>query len=554
MDSMQRLVENDVIARLSRRDPSLFTDNLEEHQAVLHRMGWIGNSPKAAERVAQYENITRQVVAEGATDVVLLGMGGSSLASLVLSEVFGPAEGHPRLHVLDTTSPVTVIELIGRLNPQTTWFLLSSKSGTTIEPLSLYAIFREWADAALGRPAAGKRFIVITDPGTPLEKLRQKDIMRIALPAPANIGGRFSALTAFGLMPAALLGVDVSELLTRSEAMERSCESPAEENPAAALASWIADAHAAGRDKLAVAASGRFASFALWVEQLIAESTGKHGTGVVPVPEYAMRTPSGFGSDRAVFVLRDADDAAAAKWAKAIRREGQPVFEIELGDPLDLGAEFVRWEYATAMLGYLLGINPFDEPDVAAAKAATLDVINGAELPHATADVEGVWVTYAGALAAPDAAPQDLAQALAPAIASLRESDYLALLVYLPYNETILESLRLAVVAAAGSLGRAVCLELGPRYLHSTGQLHKGGPDNGVFIMASARDREDLPVPRQHFSLAHLHRAQAEGDLLTLSSRGRRVMRLDLPDSSAATLQELGKALDTAASAHVLRP
>ncbi len=549
MDSMQRLVENDVIARLAERDASLFADDVQARQPMLHRMGWIDLALKAAERLPQYQSITEQVIAEGATDVVLLGMGGSSLASLVFSDVFGAAPGHPTLHVLDTTSPVTVSHLKDTLVPETTWFLVSSKSGTTIEPLSLYAIFREWADATLGRPAAGRHFIVITDPGTPLEKLRQKDVMRIALPAPANVGGRFSALTAFGLMPAALLGVDLGELIRRAEDMDRACRAPEEDNPAAALAAWIADARATGRDKLTIAATARYAAFPLWVEQLIAESTGKGGTGVVPVPEAAMATPSGFGPDRAVLVMRSPRDYDLGAWAETVCAEGHPVFEVEILDENDIGAEFVRWEYATAMLGFLLGINPFDEPDVGAAKQATLEVLVGAEVMPAVADVEGVWFTYSDGLAAPEEPAGDLVSALAPAFSARTARDYLAVLAYLPYGEARLASLRAAAPSIAAATGSAVCLELGPRYLHSTGQLHKGGPDEGIFIVISTRDRVDLRVPGQAFTLARLHRAQAEGDLITLADRGKRVMRVDLPDSEPSTIAALTDALRSAAGA-----
>ncbi len=547
---MQQLVEDDVVARLAKRDAGLFTDEVQERQPILHRMGWIDLATKAAERVPQYASITQQVIDEGAKDVVLLGMGGSSLASLVVSEVFGAAPDHPRLHVLDTTSPVTVSALIGQLDPQSTWFLVSSKSGTTIEPLSLYAIFRAWADEALGHPAAGRHFMVITDPGTPLEKLRQKEVMRIVLPAPANVGGRFSALTAFGLMPAALLGVDVAELLRRATQMDALCQTPGEDNPAAALAAWIVDAQGAGRNKLTLAASKRYASFPLWIEQLVAESTGKGGTGVVPVPETAMARPTGFGQDRAVAVLRSTDDDDLANWAEAVRAEGHPVFDIEIADPFDIGAEFVRWEYATAMVGYLLGINPFDEPDVGTAKTATLQVLVGADVIPAVADLDGIWVTYGGGLAAEGQPPASLADALGQALAALGESDYLALLAYLPFDDSRLEPLRVAVPKVAATRRSAVCLELGPRYLHSTGQLHKGGPDEGVFVVISARDREDLRVPGQAYSLSRLHRAQAEGDLVTLAERGRRVMRVDLPDSTPATVALLADALVQAAESH----
>ncbi len=547
MDAMGRLADEHVISRLAERDASLFADNARESESVAARMGWIGLATRAVEHVPLYRSIAEEIVAEAATDVVLLGMGGSSLSSLVFADVFGSAKRRPALHVLDTTSPATVAGLRDRLDPETTWFLVSSKSGTTIEPLSLYAVFRAWVDECLGGPAAGSRFVAITDPGTPLEEMRRTENMRTALSAPPDVGGRFSALTAFGLMPATLVGIDVPRLLAHASGMDRTCRTPGEGNPAASLATWIADAHATGRNKLTIATSTRYESFALWVEQLIAESTGKRGTGIVPVPETAMRTPTGFGQDRAVVVMGGVEEDELGVWAETVRGEGHPVYRIELGDALDIGAEFVRWEYATAMLGFLLGVNPFDEPDVGAAKSATLDVLAGADVLPATREVDRIRLTYAGSLAAPDSQAGDLTAGIRPALDALRPGDYLALLAYLPYDQDRLGPVRAAASNVAAARGVAVCLELGPRYLHSTGQLHKGGPDQGVFVVITARDAEDLGIPGRDFSLARLHRAQADGDLATLASRGRRVMRVDLPDSRPASLLTLADALVDAA-------
>ncbi len=529
MGGMRTLLEDDVIARLAERDVSLFAEQAAG-DAVLDRLGWIGLAAVAAatDGVANYRTIADELVGEGATDVVLLGMGGSSLASLVFSEIFGPGPLHPRLTVLDTTSPLTVTSLMRRLDPPSTYFVLSSKSGTTIEPLSLYAIFRRWADDSLGREAAGSHFIAVTDPGTPLLELGRADGMRLTLETPRDVGGRFSALTAFGLLPAALLGVSVERLLVHAAEEERACTTTDDDNPAASLAAWIYDASTVGRDKLTVACSKQYASFALWVEQLLAESTGKRGLGIVPVPESAQTTPSGFGDDRAIVLLAASDDQRLGAWGEALRAEGHPVFEIQLDDPHDIGAQFVRWEYATAMLGYLLGINPFDEPDVGEAKKATIAVLEGGRTTTPTLRVDDVDVTYAGRLAGPAKAPATLSEALAPAFDALRPSDYFGVLAYLPYDEPRIEPLRTASSAVASATGRAVCLELGPRYLHSTGQLHKGGPDEGVFLVVTARDAADVDIPGKPFGLARLHRAQAEGDLATLADRHRRVMRIDL--------------------------
>jgi glucose-6-phosphate isomerase len=547
MNAMQRLLDADAVTRLVDRDPALFSGDVDERQPVLMRLGWTDLAEKAESRLPLVTNLAAELTREGMTDVVLLGMGGSSLAPLVVSEVLGPVEGAPVLHVLDTTSPSTVNALLSRLEPDTTVFVLASKSGTTIEPLSLYAIFREWMDAALGRVAAGKRFVVVTDPGTPLEARRQQDVMRVALAAPANVGGRFSALSAFGLVPAGLAGLDVAGLVEHARAMERACHQPAEENPAAELAAWIADALDDGRDKLTLVSSAQYRSFGLWVEQLVAESTGKRGTGIVPVLEDGRVPVTAYGPDRALVVVRAEDDARIASHAQDARDAGIPVMEYVLAEPVAIGAEFVRWEFAVALTGFLMGVNPFDEPNVAEAKAATSGVLDGsATVPAAVSDIGGTWVTYAGALGG-GAEPTDLASALAPLFAGLVTGSYLAILAYLPDDERLMEPLRKAASAVSTERGVPVCLELGPRYLHSTGQLHKGGPETGSFLILTARSGEDRAVPGASFSLAQLYRAQAEGDLVTLARHGRPVVRLDMPDEEPGTLAAVADALNAAA-------
>jgi len=548
MDSLARLAETNAIQRLVDRDPTLFSNDVDLRQPIMQRLGWTDLADKAQSRFTLVENLAASILAEGATDIVLLGMGGSSLAPLVLEQVIGSGRGAPKLHVLDTTSPTAVAALRDSLKRSSTYFLLSSKSGGTIEPMSLYAIFRAWMEEELERPAAGKHFIAITDPGSPLETMRGRELMRSTLNAPPTVGGRFSALTVFGLAPSAMIGIDIRTVIALARDMEIACQSPAEENPAAALGSWIADSHAAGRDKLTLATSPRYESFGLWVEQLVAESTGKAGIGVVPVLDHEPTIPSGYGTDRALVVLRETSDVTLAKFAASARDEGHPVLELLLDDPLGIGAEFVRWEYAIALLGHLLGINPFDEPNVAEAKAATSDVLSGAAVvPPASGDVSGIWPTYAGALegASP---PGDLVTALAPLVASIRPGDYLAVLAYLSGDSPASAALRHALETVSGRLGIATCLETGPRYLHSTGQLHKGGPDTGVFLVITTRERTNIAIPGQKFSLAELFRAQAEGDLVTLAASGKRVMRLDLPGDDDAALKRVAEALVDALS------
>ena len=543
MNSMNRLAEADAVRRLVDHDATLFSDDVDLRQPILQRLGWTDLAEKAASRIPLAENIASQLRQEGVTEVVLLGMGGSSLAPLVMSEVLGPVDGAPRLHVLDTTSPSAVTRILESVDPAATAFVLASKSGGTIEPLSLYAIFRAWMDEALGRVAAGRRFVVVTDPGTPLEARREKDVMRIAVNAPANVGGRFSALSVFGLVPAALTGLDVRAIVSHARTMEQACHGPLDANPGAELAAWMNDALEAGRNKLTLVASPEYRSFGLWVEQLVAESTGKQGHGIVPVLEDGSVPVEAYGADRALVVVRTPDDGARASHAGHARGAGVPVLEYVLDDPAAIGAEFVRWEFAVALTGFLMGVNPFDEPNVAEAKSATADVLAGsAHVPAAAADIADTWVTLAGALGeAP--APATLAGAVASLTESLEAGNYLAVLAYLPPDRALLEPLESAAAALSARTGVAVCVEVGPRYLHSTGQLHKGGPATGSFLIITTRDRTDLTVPHEPFTLAQLFRAQAEGDLVTLAHHERPVLRLDLPDEAVATVSQVASAL-----------
>ncbi|HSK47255.1 MAG TPA: hypothetical protein VLA05_04520 [Coriobacteriia bacterium] len=540
MAARDRLVDADAVARLHRRDVTLFSQDPKVQETVADRLGWTELSKVGREVLPRIQALAEQAAKEGVTDVALLGMGGSSLASLVISRVLGGRGA--TMHVLDTTSPITVRHALETLDPAKTLYLVASKSGGTIEPNTLYSIFREKADAKLGRAAAGKRFIAITDPGTSLEALAVDQGFRAVVQAPGSVGGRFSALTTFGLLPAALVGADVAVMLDRAATAERACASSPEENPAVELAAFIADSRDEGADKLTVVAPEQLRTFGLWVEQLVAESLGKHGMGVVPVVELA-DTPRGYGPDRAIVVVRMTGDTRLAEWAQS-QRGRHPVYEIVFDDAYDIAEEFVRWEYAVALTGFLLGINPFDEPNVAEAKAATAGVMDGsvsAPAPQGAAD--SVMVTFAGGLEAPGHPERTPATAIGHAVAALEEGDYLVLLAYLPDDEALLAPLTVVVPSVAAETGAAVCLEVGPRYLHSTGQLHKGGPNNGVFILITTQDRTDMPVPGQEWGLGNLYRAQAEGDLVTLASHDRRVLRLDLPDASRETVEKLAGAL-----------
>ena len=331
-------MEMDAIARLAARDATLFVDP----GIAAERLGWVGLPAAASETAADFMAIGDSAAAAGMTDVVLLGMGGSSLAPLVLSRALPRTAGHPVLHVLDTTSPQAVGGLLDSLDPASTLVVVSSKSGTSIEPLSLHGIFRSWAVEALGATAP-EHFIAITDPGTPLDELSVREF-GITVHAPSDVGGRYAALTPFATFPAALIGVDVERLATVAAELEDACRTAGDDNPALALASWMADAYAAGRDKLTIVCSPGLAPFGLWVEQLVAESTGKGGRGILPVLETYPGLPEAHGADRMTFMLRETDDGPLAGLAARLPEE-EPVFEVVVDDAYALGAEFVHWEW-----------------------------------------------------------------------------------------------------------------------------------------------------------------------------------------------------------------
>jgi glucose-6-phosphate isomerase len=552
MTSIQRLDRADAVRRLVDRDGSLFSDDPTIQRGVTAAEGWIGLSSGDGRVVRDVRALAAELEAEHVTDAVLLGMGGSSLASIVLDRALAPtlATRGMSLHVLDTTSPETVAGVMERIDPARAVVLVSSKSGGTIEPLSLYAIFRAAFDGMLGSAQAGRRFVALTDPGSELERLAGQSGFRSVINTPADVGGRYSALTAFHLLPAALLGLDPDEILRRAQVMEDATIASACDSPAAGLAAFMADAADEGRDKLVIVTSPGLESFGLWVEQLIAESLGKEGTGIVPVPAQDAESLADAGLDRAVVMLRFEDDEATRRRVSELAAlTDAPVADIVLGDAYDLAAEFVRWEYAVALTGYLLGIDPFDQPDVAVAKEATAAILSGGlpgPVPIA-ASPEGAEFAVSE-LVLPDDDPLGLEAALRATLAAVDEDDYLAMLAYLPERDELLDPLAEGLAAAGAATGAATMLELGPRYLHSTGQLHKGGPETGVFIVVSGREGPDIAVPGREFTLRDLHAAQAAGDFTTLTRRGRRALWVSLPDTSRTSVEALATALALAAS------
>ncbi len=534
---------SNIADRIWRKDASLWSSSPAVQQAILNRLGWLDAVAADPTDLARLRRFAEQVRADGITHVVLLGMGGSSLAPEVLSRTFPRTSDRLDLTVLDTTAPDAVRDVDQRTPRARTLYLVSSKSGTTIETLSLYAYFFDRLGAETADP--GRQFVAISDAGTPLSRLAQERGFRDVFHAPADIGGRYSALSFFGLVPAALLGVDLDAFTAAAaEAAERTqAATGADGHLALDLGFMLADYARQGRDKLVLVLSPRVAPLGAWIEQLVAESTGKQGQGIIPVNHIpGPDTPA----DGQVFVsvVSDEDEQDFNLELDRFAARGDPVMQWSLAHLSDLGGEFFRWEFATAVAACKLGINPFDEPDVAEAKRATAAALNTAADREASAgdlllyeDESLQWIgdrAYAGP-AADSAAP------LRRLTREVRTCDYVTVLAYLPPLPDIAAALERMRKRLEARLGVVTCLAYGPRYLHSSGQLHKGGPNTGVYLQITADPSNDLAVPGETYSFQQLIIAQAMGDFEVLRRRGRRVLRAHLKQAAAglSALDEL---------------
>lgn len=535
--------EEDFGGRLWRRDHTLWSP--EPVPELDDRLGWLDLPGAGPDEADVYATFGEEVAEAGFQEAVILGMGGSSLAPEVFARTFGAAGGRPRLTVLDSTHPDAVGALAERLGSSglgRTLFVVSSKSGTTIETLSFFRFFWDAVGRALAEGGdRERRFAAVTDPGSALDALARERGFRATFNAPEDVGGRFSALSAFGLVPAALLGMDVRELLVRARAMASACAGavPEPENPGLRLGAALGELALAGRDKLTFLTTPGIASFPDWIEQLVAESTGKEGQGIVPVVGEAQGTPESYGDDRFFVGLSLAGDDAGELEAllDGLERAGHPVAWFGLDDGYDLGAEMFRWEMATAAAGAILGVNPFDQPDVQLAKELAREAMKEAAAggPAGRARQE-----EKGTVKAADA--EALGRALEEWLDGMGDSgagDYLGLQAYLAPTEATAEAVRELQAALGRRSGRAVTSGWGPRFLHSTGQLHKGGPASGRFLQLVDEPSSDLPIPEADSSFGALIRAQAEGDRQALSRRGRRVLRVDLGRDAAAGLARL---------------
>ena len=540
------------IRRLWRHDKSVWTGTDEDKW-----LGWL-DSPARAD-IADYEDFAQRVKRQNFTDVVVLGMGGSSLGPEVLAETFAKKSGFPKLHVLDSTDPAQVRSMESAVDIARTLFIVSSKSGGTTEPNAMKDYFFDRVATAIGADKAGHRFIAVTDPGSSLEKVATKQGFARIFHGEPSVGGRYSVLSPFGLVPAAAAGIDVRALIKHTLAMVRSCgaDVPPHENPGVQLGLAMGLAGLEGRDKVTISASKKIADFGAWAEQLIAESTGKEGKGLIPIDGEPLADPEIYGNDRFFIDIRtDGDnDRAHDEKLDALERAGHPVVRIVMRSIDHLGQEFFRFEMATAVAGSILGINPFNQPDVEDAKVKTRELTAAFEKTGALPAEKPVMASREADLYTDDHNAADLRKAGADGdlrswmrahLGRSGADDYVALLAYIARDDAHIGALQDMRLKVRDRRHVATCAEFGPRFLHSTGQAYKGGPDSGVFLQITADDAKDLAVPGQKASFGVIKAAQARGDFDVLTERGRRALRVHLKGDLASGLKMLGEAITEA--------
>ncbi len=537
------------IRKLWHKDKSVWTNDDENKW-----LGWLDSPAKAD--VADYEDYARRVKGQNFSDAVVLGMGGSSLGPEVLAQTFPKKSGFPRLHVLDSTDPAQVRAMEKAIDLAKTVFIVSSKSGGTTEPNVMKDYFFAQVSKAIGTEAAGHRFIAVTDPGSSLEKVAKKQGFARTFHGDPAIGGRYSVLSPFGLVPAATAGIDVKSLVRHTLAMVRSCgaDVPPHENPGVQLGLAMGLAGLEGHDKITIFSSKKIADFGAWAEQLIAESTGKEGKGLIPIDGETIGNVSDYGNDRFFIDLRIEGENEAAHDTKldALEKAGYPVVRIVVKSIEHIGQEFYRFEMATAVAGAVLGINPFNQPDVEAAKVKTRELTAAYEKSGSLPAEKPVISTNEADLYTDETNAGDLRKAgadgtlgswLKAHFARLHANDYVALLAYIERDADHIEALQGPRLSVRDRFRVATCAEFGPRFLHSTGQAYKGGPDSGVFLQITADDAKDLAVPGQKASFGVIKAAQARGDFDVLTERGRRALRVHLKGDLKSGLKTLDDAI-----------
>lgn len=536
------LAAADFSERLWAADPTLWKADDDSHQKIVaNALGWLSVFEGVRDEVQGLTEFVHELRAEGYRSAVLLGMGGSSLAPEVMRAILGTRPGHLDLHVLDSTDPAAVAAVAAAVDLESTLFVVASKSGGTTETACFHAYFYERL-RELGGEHAGHHFVAITDEGTSLEQQALDQGFRAVFVNPGDIGGRYSALSFFGMVPAALIGVDVERLLDGVCAMAVACgpDVPAEQNPALRLGAAMGELALRGRDKLTLVFEPPLAPLGAWVEQLVAESTGKEGTGILPVDLEELGPAGAYGDDRVFAAVRlaGAADAGIAGALEALRDAGHPVLEHEIADVRDLGGEFLRWEIAVAVAGHVLGIDAFDQPNVQESKDITKGLLGEyaatGELPAEPPTDDGRRVVY-------PVGDEDLPAALREFLAQAAAGDYVALQAYVAPGQAVWDQMQAIRLQLRDGLRVATTLGYGPRYLHSTGQMHKGGPNTGLFLQLLGHDPDDVEIPGQPYSFGTLKRAQARGDLTALRTHGCRAIRVCLGDDVPAGLARLAE-------------
>jgi glucose-6-phosphate isomerase len=534
-----------VIERIWNKDATLWKSEAAHQKIIANSLGWLIVPSEMLAVADELKTFAEGVSASGFQHVMVCGMGGSSLCPEVLRQTFGRQAGFPELLVLDSTDPDTINNFKKQIDTARCLFVIASKSGTTTEP---NAFHRYWYnEVARNSDAPGDSFVTITDPGSQMADTAAGEGFRRIFLNQADIGGRYSALSYFGMVPATLMGVDAARLLRQTQSMVVACgaQSTVNQNPAAMLGAVMAECARAGRDKLTIVTDQKLAALGLWVEQLIAESTGKEGKGIVPVVGEPLGEVSEYGNDRLfVSISVGPADGETNSRLKALEAAGHPVVYRKLADVYDLGAEFFLWEMATAFAGWRLGINPFDQPNVQESKDATKALLEKykqdgkfAEQPALASD--GQLTVYGGGDAGESSPGLSVPEALRAHCAKIKPGDYVALLTYVEETPEVERAIREIRNTVRKATRCATTNGFGPRYLHSTGQLHKGGPDSGVFIQITAPDKVDFQVPEASYTFSVLKDAQALGDFQSLLKHGRRAIRVDLGADLLVGLQRL---------------
>ena len=548
--SAKVLVNENVASRIHASDSSLYAFDDDSFECAGNFMGWTDLASNPPYDIHEIEKFAREARKDGFDQVLLIGEGGSTQAPMTITKYNSVDSNDVRFRVLDSVSPTRVRSILGSMDLSHTLVLVSSKSGGTIETLSVLEAVLLEMKTIVEADEIPNHLVAITDPKSPLAERAVREGWRAVFEGKASVGGRFSALSVFGLVPAALVGLDLTQFMEMAAKAEKACAEDSIDNPAICLAAFLYDnAMTAGRDKVCFLSPKRGRVFGLWIEQLVAESLGKHGHGILPNIEPDPLDLLEDRKDRTLVVCRTAndnwDEVKSFELGLSVMAPTIPVLDFSVGSVYELAWDFLVWEYAVAMCGYLMGICPFDQPDVASAKAKVIEILGGEEVPVLLIDrnlcgIEVGNVEVRASQVVTNGKASDISNVLCDLIETVKPGDYFAINAFVPFDgEGRREALDEIRHLIASKLGNVACLEIGPRYLHSTGQLQKGGPDNGVFLILSTDEMKDIPLPdgAKASSLGTLAKSQAIGDFAILSERGRRVVHINLPDNSATTMR-----------------